>query len=99
MLLRDEGVQILDPLFSASKWMLLWETVLRTVLGEDVVAEYRVADDAGVRFLCDTRLRTLLVGGCYCAIKGSRFWTPYFLHLMDIAVRYPASCGTCESTI
>ena len=78
MLLRDEGVQILDPLFSASKWMLLWETVLRTVLGEDVVAEYRVADDAGVRFLCDTRLRTLLVGGCYCAIKGSRFWTPYF---------------------
>ena len=88
-MLRDEGVQILDPLFSASKWMLLWETVLRTVLGEDVVAEYRVADDAGVRFLCDTRLRTLLVGGCYCAIKGSRFWTPYFLHLNGYCCAIP----------
>ena len=61
MLLRDEGVQILDPLFSASKWMLLRDTLLRTLLGEDVVAEYPAGDDAGVRLLCDTLLRTVLV--------------------------------------
>ena len=28
MLLRDSGVQILDPLFSPSKWILLCDTLL-----------------------------------------------------------------------
>ena len=54
----------MDPLFSASKWMLLRDTLLRTLLGEDVVAEYPAGDDAGVGLLCDTLLRTLLVWGC-----------------------------------
>ena len=49
--------------------MLLRDTLLRTLLREDVAARYGAADAA--------------VRGCCCAIKGSkiRFWTPtpYFL--------------------
>ena len=41
--------------------MLLRDTLLRMLLGEDVAAQDPAADDAGVGLLCDTLLRTLLV--------------------------------------
>ena len=42
--------------------MLLRDTLLRTLLCEDVAARYPAADAAGVRMLLrDTLLRTLLV--------------------------------------
>ena len=53
----------------------------------------------GVDLLCDTLacdilLRTLLVGGCCCVIKGSKIWTPYFLHLNGCCCAIPC-CGWC----
>ena len=42
----------------------------------------------------DILLRTLLVGGCCCVIKGSKIWTPYFLHLNGCCCAIPC-CGWC----
>ena len=74
--------------------MLLRDILPRMLLGEDVAAQYPAADDAGVGLLCDTLLRTLLVWGCCCVIKGSRFWTPYFLRPNGCCCAMPC-CGRC----
>ena len=78
--------------------MLLRDILPRMLLGEDDAAQYPAADDAGVGLLCDTLLRTLLVWGCCCVIKGARFWTPYFLHPNGCCCAIPC-CGRCWVTM
>ena len=69
-------------------------TMLFATVGVDLLCDTLAADDAGVRLLCDILLRTLLVGGCCCVIKGSKIWTPYFLHLNGCCCAIPC-CGWC----
>ena len=69
-------------------------TMLFATVGVDMLCDTLAADDAGVRLLCDILLRTLLVGGCCCVIKGSKIWTPYFLHLNGCCCAIPC-CGWC----
>ena len=43
---------------------------------------------------CGEESADAAAGGCCCAIKGSRFWTPYFLHLNGCCCGRPC-CGRC----
>ena len=47
---------------------------------------------------CGEESADAAAGGCCCAIKGSRFWTPYFLHLNGCCCGRPC-CGRCWVTM
>ena len=96
---RDCGDESADAavsmLFAAVGGRCWGKRLRRRICGRlDLLCDTLAADDAGVRLLCDILLRTLLVGGCCCVIKGSKIWTPYFLHLNGCCCAIPC-CGWC----
>ena len=78
--IKGSKIWNLDPLFSASKWMLLCDTVLRMVLGEDVRGALCCCGRCCVRVLLRD-MQEQIIRGLKSANKGSKIWTPYFLYV------------------